>query len=208
MRKVILLAIFIACFASVSFAQDRARTEVFGGFSVNSIDTGLSNSGLQNVGDRETGLGFDASVTGYFNRSFGIEGNVDGHYKRKTFVFSDAVTPATDVRTHISDYNFMAGPHVRFAHDNTKVTPFVHALVGANHVRVSADVLGDRFNDNETDLGLKLGGGVDFDMTTHTAVRLGADYNPVFERSNNNGIGINDNRTRNDFSFSVGIVFK
>ncbi len=204
MRKVILLAALIACFATASYAQDRAKTEGFVGFSVNSIDTGLNDSGFQNADNRETGLGFDTSVTGYFNQNFGIEGNVDGHFKRKTLVFSDATTAPTNVRTRFSDFNIMAGPHVRFPSANSNVTPFLHALVGANHVRISADVLGDRFRDSETDLGLKLGGGVDIGMSTHTALRLGADYNPVFERDGDS----NDNRTRHDFSFSVGLVFK
>jgi hypothetical protein len=56
---------------------------------------------------------------------------------------------------------------------------------------------------------MKFGGGVDIGWTKSAAIRLGADYNPIFQRSDgelnpNFGTG----RTRNDAIFSVGIVFK
>lgn len=216
MRKVILTAMFIVCCASLGLAQDRSRAEFAAGFSIDSIDIGRIDTGdptitVSNANDRETGLGFDTSVTGYVNNTFGIEGNVDGHFKRKTYTFSDVTCAAltcqpTSVETHLSTYNFMAGPHVRFVSENSKVTPFVHGLLGANHSRVSATVFGTNIKDSETDFALKLGGGVDFDMNKNLALRLGADYNPVFERNSNSGT--NDNRTRHDALFSIGLVFK
>lgn len=218
MRKVILTAMFIACCASLGFAQDKSKTEFAAGFSVDSIDVGRIDTGdptivVNNANNRETGLGFDTSVTGYFNRRFGIEGDVDGHYKRKNYTVTQTigtVTGTANINTHISTYNFMAGPHLRFATDNSKVTPFLHALLGANHSRVSATAFGTNIKDTETDFALKLGGGVDFDMTPRVGLRLGADYNPVFERNNNSTLGSNNNghRTRNDALFSVGIVVK
>jgi opacity protein-like surface antigen len=218
MRKVILMAMFIACCASLSFAQDKPKVEVAAGFSVDSIDLGRIDTGdptitVTNARDRETGYGFDTSVTGYFNDKFGIEGNIDGHYKRKDFTVTQTVgtvTGTTSVNTHLSTYNFMVGPHVRFATENSKVTPFVHALLGANHSRVSATAFGDSIRDSETDFALKLGGGVDFDVHKNVALRLAADYNPIFERNNDTTTGItgNGHRTRNDGLFSIGLVFK
>jgi opacity protein-like surface antigen len=217
MRKVILMAMFIACCASLSFAQDK-KVEVAAGFSVDSIDIGPVDTGdptitVTNANSRETGFGFDTSVTGFVNKSFGIEGNVDGHYKRKDFTVTETVgtvTATTNVNTHISTYNFMVGPHVRFATENSKVTPFVHGLLGANHSRVTATAFGDSIRDSQTDFALKLGGGVDFDVHKNVAVRLAADYNPVFERNTDTTTGLTNNghRTRNDALFSVGLVFK
>ncbi len=208
MRKVILLATLIACFASASFAQDRARPEFFTGFSVNSIDTGLGNLGVANAGNRETAYGFETSGTGYFNKNFGLEGNFDAHFKSKTFTVL-----GVNLKTHISTFNFMGGPHVRLSNNTeSKVTPFVHALFGGNHSRASVDnnaLTGSSFTASRTDFAIKLGGGVDFKLSPRTALRLSADYNPIFERDSNNATtGTNGHRTRNDAVFSVGIVIK
>lgn len=212
------MALFIVCCASLSFAQDARKVEVGAGFSVNSIDIGPIDTGdptitVTNANDRETGLGFDASVTGFINRSFGIEGNIDGHFKNKTFNVTETVgtvTATTSVDTRLSTYNFMAGPHVRFMTDNSKVTPFVHALLGANHSRVKATAFGESIGESQTNFALKLGGGVDFDVHNNVAIRLGADYNPVFERDNDTTTGLtgNGSRTRHDAMFSIGLVFK
>ena len=212
MKKIMLTAIFIACCASLGLAQEKSKVEGYVGFSVDSIDTGLQTS-LQGTGltatnadNRETGIGFQTSVTGFFNDKFGIEGNVDGNYKNKTFTVSDGVTTA-DFRARISSYNFMAGPHVRFVSADSKVTPFVHALIGANHTRLTGSALGITERDSQTDLALKLGGGVDFGLSNRVDLRLAGDYNPIFERNSNNGF-TNNNRTRNDAIFSVGVVIK
>lgn len=203
------LAILVVASASMAFAQDRAKPEFFAGFSVNSIDTGINDTGVvvRNADNRQTGFGFETSGTGYFNNNFGIEGNFDGHFKRKTFDISATTTsPIVPVRVKISEFNFMAGPHVRFPSGDSKVVPFLHALAGGNHSRLSGTATGITVNDNETDFALKLGGGIDFGVSDHAAVRLSADYNPVFER-NNDGT-TSDNRTRHDAVFSIGLVFK
>ncbi|MGB9181914.1 MAG: outer membrane beta-barrel protein [Pyrinomonadaceae bacterium] len=216
MKRVIMLAAMIACFASVSLAQDKARPEFFAGFSVNSIDTGLrtATGGAFADSDRETGFGFETSATGYFNKQLGIEGNVDGHFKTKDFSFITCAglgCPPPTVRAKIQTYNFMVGPHVRLSNDvESKVTPFVHALLGANHSRVSSDTVGADVNDSETDFALKLGGGVDFSVSPRVGVRLSADYNPIFQPEDSSfNTNINGGRrTRNDAVFSVGVVFK
>lgn len=211
MRKLLFLAILVVASASMAFAQDRAKPEFFAGFSVNSIDTGINDSGVvvQNADNRQTGFGFETSGTGYFNSHFGIEGNVDGHFKRKTFDVSATTTsPIVPVRVKISEFNFMAGPHVRFPSGDSKVVPFLHALAGGNHSRLSGTATGITVDDNATDFALKLGGGVDFGFSDHAAVRLSADYNPVFERNSDSTGLASDNRTRHDAVFSIGLVFK
>src|ERR1051325_5698113 len=110
MKRVIMLAAMIACFASVSFAQDTAKPEFFAGFSVNSIETGLrdATSGALTDNNRETGFGFETSATGYFNKQFGIEGNVDGHFKTKDFSFVTCQAigcPPPTVTAKLSTFN-------------------------------------------------------------------------------------------------------
>jgi len=194
----------------MAFAQDRSKPEFFAGFSIDSIDTGIDDSGVfvQNSSNRLTGYGFDTSVTGFFNKKFGIEGNVDGHFRSKTFnIGTSAAGPFTPVDTKFRDFNFLAGPHVKFTTSNAKVSPYLHALVGGNHSSIEGTATGiTSVSDSQTDFALKLGGGIDFDMSNHVGLRLSADYNPVFERGDNT-LGT-DNRTRNDAVFSVGLVFK
>lgn len=209
MRKILLLAILVVATSAMIHAQDRSKPEFFAGFSIDSIDTGINQSGVfvQNSNNRVTGYGFDTSGTGFFNKSFGIEGNVDGHFRSKNFnVGTSAAGPFTAVQTKFRDFNFLAGPHFKFTTSNAKVSPYVHALVGGNHSSIEGTTTGVTVNDSETDFALKLGGGLDFDMSNHVGVRLSADYNPVFERGDNT-IGTS-NRTRNDAIFSVGLVFK
>jgi opacity protein-like surface antigen len=211
MRKLLFFVILIAASASMAFAQSsgQPKAEFFAGFSVNSIDTGLDESGVfvQNSNNRVTGYGFDTSVTGYFNKNLGIEGNVDGHFRNKTFNISTSASgPFTPVSTDFRSFNFMGGPHVRFTTSNSKVTPYLHALVGGNNSKVSGSATGVAVSESSTDFALKLGGGIDFGVSDHVGVRLSADYNPVFERNSDNVF--NESRTRHDGVFSVGLVFK
>lgn len=201
----------VAACGTIAFAQssDKAKPEFFAGFSVDSIDTGIDSSGVfvRNGDNRQTAYGFETSVTGYFTRRFGIEGNVDGHYKTKTFdVSATATGPIVPIEVKIAGYNFMGGPHLRFPSDDSKVVPFVHALFGGNHTRLRGTGLGVTVNDSETDFAMKFGGGIDFGVSDHVGVRVAADYNPVLER--NSGGATSDNRTRHDAVFSVGLVFK
>lgn len=212
MRKLLLLAILIAACGSMALAQssDRSKPEFFAGFSVDSIDTGINQSGVfvQNSNNRVAGYGFETSVTGFLNRSFGIEGDFDGHFRSKTFNVSatSSTGPFTAVNTRFRDFNFMAGPHFKFTTSNAKVSPYLHALLGGNHSSITGTTTGVTVNNSETDFALKLGGGLDFGMTNRVGVRLAGDYNPVFERNNNSTT--TNNRTRNDVIFSVGLVFK
>jgi opacity protein-like surface antigen len=209
MRKVVLLAILVVASASMIFAQDRPKPEFFAGFSIDSIDTGIDQSGVfvQNSDNRVAGYGFDTSATGFFHKNIGIEGNFDGHFRTKTFnIGTAAAGPFTPVETKFRDFNFLAGPHVKFTTSNAKVSPYLHALLGGNHSSVRGTTTGVSVSDSETDFALKIGGGIDFGMTDHVGLRLSADYNPVFERSNNT-LG-SDSRTRNDGVFSVGLLFK
>ncbi len=191
-------------------ALDRSRLLLMRNSRV-SLDSRLT--ALRRLHDewkRTTGFGFDTSVTGFLNKRFGIEGNFDGHFKTKTFnlITCQALgCPPPSFSAHISSFNFMGGPHFRFQTTNSKVTPYVHALAGGNHSRASSSFVTG--TDSETDFALKLGGGVDFGLTTHTGIRLSADYNPIFQKSNGNlNPNFGSNRTRNDAVFSVGIVFK
>lgn len=210
MQKIFFAVTLALVLAGVAAAQTPGKIEGFAGVSVASFDTGLGNSGLTGANDRETAFGFDSSVTGYLNDHLGIEGNVDGHFKTKTFSFPGV----TSVDARISSFNFLGGPHYRFS-PSGKVTPFVRALGGVNHSRVTVDsftigtVTTPGITQTENSFAVKVGGGVDLGISQRAAVRLSADYNPIFEsESGNLNPGFGGRRTRNDVVFSVGIVIK
>ena len=208
MRKAILAATLVLCLSGLGMAQSKDdKYEVFAGFSIDSINMGLGNSGVTGAQNRYTGLGFETSATGFVWDKLGIEGDFDGHFKGITFT-STTGTTTTTTSTTLSTFNFLGGPHYRFS-SSGKVTPFVHALFGGNHTNLHNAFFLTGVGGSETDFAMKFGGGVDIGWTKRAAIRLGADYNPIFQRSDgelnpNFGTG----RTRNDAIFSVGIVFK
>jgi hypothetical protein len=82
--------------------------EVFGGYS---YLRGSSGSGYNSGG-------WEGSLTGNFNRFFGLEADLSDHYN----------SAPGDV-PYSSGFSFLFGPH--FAYRNARtVNPFVHALVG------------------------------------------------------------------------------
>ena len=67
-------AVVLFCLlANFAFAQE-SRADLFGGYSYVNIDT----NGLTS---RQNANGWEASISGNFNRWFAVEGDVSGYYK-------------------------------------------------------------------------------------------------------------------------------
>src|ERR1700694_4595783 len=178
MRKALLAATFVLCLAGLGMAQSKdEKYEVFAGFSIDSINPGLGNSGVTAAQNRDTGVGFKTSATGFLWNKLGIEGDFDGHFKGKTFT-STSGTTTTTTSTALATFNVLAGPPYRFS-SSGKATPFIHALVGGNHTSLKNAFFLTGVGGSETDFAMKFGGGVDIGWTKRTAIRLGADYNPI-----------------------------
>ncbi|MFB3916783.1 MAG: outer membrane beta-barrel protein [Terriglobales bacterium] len=147
MRKLTLVSIVVLALATLSFASDVPKAEVFGGFSlVNSDLGGLST-------DRVTAPGWGAAVTGNFNRFLGVKGEISGVYKNEI----EGVTVDSNM------YNFLFGPQLGYRAG--KVRPFAHALFGVS--RIAA------LGDSETAFAMAFGGGLDVKVTNLVSVRLG-----------------------------------
>jgi Outer membrane protein beta-barrel domain len=210
MRNIFLAVILVTSFAVIATAQNSNKYEGFGGFSLSSVDTGLGGH-VVGADDRETAPGFEGSATGYLTNHLGIEGDLDGHFKHKTFAFPTA----TGVSESLRSFNFLGGPHYRFASEG-KVTIFTRALLGLNHSSLSNGTINSAagplvagIGGSETDFAMKLGGGMDVGWTKRAAIRFSADYNPVFQKSDGNlNPEFGNRRTRNDLVFSVGVVVK
>lgn len=174
MRHVCAL-LFCLAVSNFAFGQD-SRADLFGGYSYLNIDTnGLSS--------RQNANGWEASISGNFNKWFAAEADVAGYYKTYDIA---------GVSVNVSDYSYAAGPRFNFK------PVFVHALIGGDHL--SAGALG--VSASQDSLAGAFGGGVQWKVSGPWSVRASADY--VFTRHNILG---GSSVTQNNVRASVGIVY-
>lgn len=166
------LVVVAGVLAAAPPVHAQEKVEVTGGYSF-----------LNDTTNSQTFNGWTASVGGFFNRSFGVVGEVGGNY---------ATISVLDTDLNISEFSFMGGPKYA-ARVNPKVTPFAQFLVGG--VRLSGALLG--VSESETDFAIQPGAGVDVGLAPNLALRLQGDYRMV--RS--------DGDTLNHFRFVIGITF-
>ena len=205
--KRFVLIIFVGLSAlSSAFAQNDKKPEFFAGYSFESINTGISSADLStttSLDNRFKANGFELAGAGYFNKHFGVAGDFSAHWDGRTDTFGDSTG-----QTKFSLYNFTGGPQIRFP-GTSRVTPFVHALVGAARRNLTETTGGTSFSDDKTSFAMNLGGGVDYQFKKRVAWRLFQfDYNPVFLRARTVNTTAIPNRTLDGFRFSTGIVFK
>jgi hypothetical protein len=174
---------FVFCFvvSSFAFGQD-SRADLFGGYSYVNIDT----NGLTS---RQNANGWEASVSGNFNKWFAVEGDVSGIYKSYSINLADlaGIGVAT---AKVSDYTFAAGPRINFK------PIFIHALFGGDHLAATESVSGASGSLSQSQDGLAglAGGGVQFKVSGPWSIRASADY--VFTRHN---IFVGSSVTQNNY---------
>jgi Outer membrane protein beta-barrel domain len=189
--KTILLGLIIVASASIAVAQDDYRKwEIFGGYSRNNVDSGISDNDpeLGFIDVREGFNGFNASVTGNLTRYFGLKFDVSGHYKNQTIPF----TTIGRVDVNSSLYNFLGGVQIKDNSKESTFKPFAHALVGAAHGRNRVNFTNDfciaiapvpcpaDLTDSETGLAGAFGGGLDIRVSNRIDIRaIQIDYNPT-----------------------------
>jgi opacity protein-like surface antigen len=155
MRNILLgLCLVLLVPLGATAQADPPRAEVFGGYSyfrANPDDVSLH--------------GWNASVTGYLNDWFGIEGDFSGHYGSPSVFGFDI--PVVDLSSH----TFMVGPKLAYRSD--RVTPFAHFLIGG--ARAATGSFGVTISD--TALAAAVGGGLDINLNDRFAIRaIQADY--------------------------------
>jgi len=155
--KTTLLALFVILAPSITaMAQHQTRLEVFGGYSLESITP-------CGIGCRELGTrfpmtifnGWNASVTGYLYKSFGITADFGGHYASQ--IVYDPVVGA-------HRYTYLFGPTYIIRGEVGSL--FMHALFGG--VSQGSDQLS---NLNYTRFASALGGGLDVNGSRHFSFR-------------------------------------
>lgn len=179
LRKLALTFAMCSLFSLSALGQETSKVDIFGGYQYLHASSGIS--GVDGINFN----GWNAALTGYFNRNLGITADFSGNYSKPTFL-------GVGVDTRF--YSFLFGPTVRFP-NATHLTPFGHALFGGGHF--SAGVSG--LSAGETDFTWAAGGGLDLDMSRRLGIRV-AQVDFLQSRANGS--------SQNNVRISFGVVFK
>lgn len=134
MRKLLLAALLLLGCATHSLAQTPdayPKNELFVGYSyegadINNLTTDPGRAGLHGV---------NIEYTRNVNRTVGVTVDFSGHVKRES-----SPTASGSVRLDRQHYNLLGGLQFK-AHNQTRVTPFAHALFGGAFFRDFSAVL-------------------------------------------------------------------
>jgi hypothetical protein len=121
--------------------------------------------------------GWNGSVEGQFLPLLGVVADFSGHYGSQDTTISGIGGDA-----NLSEYNFLFGPELSFKVH--KFRPFVHALIGAGHIRASltgVSTTSSAFSD-------AFGGGLDYHLLPLISWRVQVDalQTRFFSTSQNN----------------------
>ncbi len=194
LKPLIGLLVGLTLCATYATSQEYDRVELYGGYSYLNVDTnGLtSRQGLN---------GWETSVSYNINGWFAAEGNISGYYKGYSYRVGDSSATA-----HVSDYGYVFGPRFNYRANNS-ATVFAHALFGGDHLGASAS--GNLFGVPVSGSGsvdafaMAIGGGVEFKVARHLAVRTSADY--VLTRFN--VFNPENPYSQNNYRIGAGIVY-
>ncbi len=188
------LGIGLACAATVMALSLRGDAqglvpggEIFGGYSYLRSNTGAGFNAN----------GWEGSLTGNFNRFFGLEVDLADHYN----------SPPVNAGFS-SDFSFLFGPHFALR-GNPKVTPFAHVLAGGTRgtqtpllflpCPVGIACQPSLAEQHETAFTTAVGGGIDVKAARFVWIRvIQADY--LREQFTNN--------PQNDVRLSFGVVLR
>jgi len=175
MRKVLFIAVVAVVCGCFAAAQDYPKAELFGGFSYLHADTEGATNATATAFTTVPGSTIQTwypgwEVAGQFNltRLLGLKADLSGNYGTPLKVPGFALP-------HAQTYTFLFGPVVSVRRD--RVTPFVHALFGGNHIGLDAStvLMTPAFSENA--FAMAFGGGLDVKLTRHFGARLGQfDY--------------------------------
>jgi opacity protein-like surface antigen len=192
-RKLLIFGVLIAVFTVSAIAQDVPKAEIFGGYSYFSADIRETVPFQSNPSDRISLNGWNASLTGYMNRFFGVTADFGGHYG------SPEVSGSTlDTKIH----TFMFGPQIALRSERANV--FAHALFGGAKVKADNPIIGNVVDD--TGFAWGVGGGLDFGLSKNFAVRP-AQFDYIWTKAKPTGLPDPD-QAQNNFRYSAGVVLR
>lgn len=192
MTRFFLLLLVALVSAPAVLAQDRdySRYEFVGGYAFERASNNAAtvdrngratfNGNTVTFGEKyQSYNGFYAEFNQNITRHIGITTSFTGTYDTSDYVNlkTGRVFPAS-----VQRYDLMIGP--RYNWRLSGVTPFVHALAGITHTRVSFDDPLIPNKTNDTSFAMALGGGLDIHAGEHFDIRaVQVDYLPTFFNS-------------------------
>jgi opacity protein-like surface antigen len=171
---------FVPClFAALAAAQIPKAGNVFVGYSFENTSSTALN--LSNV-DRPNLQGWEASLEGKVLRWVGIVADFSGHYGSQNFV--ELIPGGGPVNVKVTGHQgeILFGPRVSVPVG--KLTPFGEFLAGVAHVNTGGGFPGT----SDTSFATGVGGGIDYRLVRHIALRFEGDYihTRFFSTSQNN----------------------
>ena len=181
-------------------SQDAPRVEIFTGYSVNHVSFPFSTKfDLGNVHGNLQGWNFSAAVTTH--KWLALAADFGGYYGTATgfeaFKPPNCVLCTTNFGgTLRSVHTFVAGPQI--FHRQGGVTIFAHSLFGGASTKLElTDGVSPITPQTDTSFAMVLGGGADFKISPHVALRAQPGYLMT------SVVGTRQNNLR----FSAGLVF-
>jgi hypothetical protein len=218
-RKTIAAVVLVLIFVSAAYAQQEyvGRFDVFGGFSyftsakLNLVERGFNGQAGVNV-FRWLAVGFDFSVFNGHTSLLATELNPSVQAQLAPLLATLPPGTVIAVPFDATTYTYSAGPQINIRHFKP-VTLFVRPALGAINERVTTkpnspltvalvnSLVGPSGKVSDTVVFYGFGGGIDWNVTKHFAIRTAADFVHLnlFEGLLNGG--------RNSVRVSVGPAF-
>jgi hypothetical protein len=161
MEKLVRIALAALFLLGIASAQSLPSIDVFGGYSYlnlqlpQSVDTNSQRLNLN---------GGEGSATVTFFHHLGVEADFSGH------ILSDCASTSLNC----SNFTYLFGPRFTIGDHSSKITAFVHGLVGQDRETVP-DTSAVSLNDTSVAVGG--GGGLDYWISRRVGIQLGPfDY--------------------------------
>jgi opacity protein-like surface antigen len=218
--------VLITTICSFAVAQDSTpKVQVFGGYSlVHAGMGGLTGPAVDSALGAPSGTfgvassfnGWNAEAQYNVTRWLGIVADFGGRYG--TPISASSASGVSGLPT-LSGYSLLFGP-VLSCKTKARMSPFVHALFGWDRASLTGSTLSglpsSSADTTYTDFAMALGGGLDYKLSRHLAVRVGqldylytghdlnSFYGSAFGPGRFQGLASHENNLR----FSTGIVLR
>ena len=196
MRKFAFLMGLLLLVTFSASAQDNSKVDIFGGYSFLMY--------RPNVTGVASHINFNGGVGSIsYNPSswIGLVGEIGGYHAGTINSNTGAAFPGASVNA----VSYLFGPKIFMS--SGKIEPFAQVLFGGVHGTPSGFGASEV---NQNAFAMALGGGLDYKVAPHIAIRVGQVEYLMTRFSNNvaNGIGTGGTGSQNSFRYSAGVVFK
>jgi opacity protein-like surface antigen len=174
--------------------QDRPLFEINGGYTFQRWDTPPVAQPPSSFDFN----GFNAGAAFHVTRWLAAVADITGTYNSQGAAGANA-------KTHI--YSYLFGPRI-YPLGHHKLTPYVHGLVGVATYDINVPAP-NQFHESNNDFSFAIGGGLDWSIGRHFAIRLGQfDYQQTrFLHADAVASSVPPDN-QNNFKYSAGLVIR